>query len=156
IYPVPTYLPQSGGPKRISFFNPLYMRGERESGGSSSTDSASSDEFTGRRCWLFILAPFDLEFQEKKHGRQGFVDLVVRKIREALDNGRRATFVAPAAISEEVSRHFEREPGASFLPPCSFQEFEQQLLDAEFVFYWQIISTSAFFRLWNGLPVFFF
>ena len=44
----------------------------------------------------------------------------------------------------------------SLLPYCSYEEFEQRLLDAEFVFYWQIFSTSTFLRLWNGLPVFFF
>ena len=42
------------------------------------------------------------------------------------------------------------------LARCAFEEFEQRLLDAEIVFYWQIFSTSAFLRLWNGLPVFFF
>lgn len=156
IYPVPMDPLQAGVARPISFFNPLYIRSQEELRRNSEAVSALSDRAMRRPRWLFVLAQFDLEFQEKRYGRQGFVDLVAGKIRQALDNGRHPTFIGPAAITEELSRHFPRDSGASFLPTCSFEEYQQRLLDAEIVFYWQILSTSAFFRLWNGLPVFFF
>ena len=157
IYPVPVDLPEGGaGPRRISFFNPGYIRSEAELRENSASVSALSKESPGTPRWLFVIARFDLEYQQRKYGRQGFVDLVAGKIREALDNGRHATFIGPAEVVEGLSRQFARQPGVTLLAYCPFVEFEQRLLDAEAVFYWQLFSTSSFLRLWNGLPVFFF
>jgi hypothetical protein len=157
VYPVAADTMESGGPvKRISFFNPLYIRSPEELRENSAAVSALSDEPSGVRCWLFVLAQFDLEFQEKKHGRQGFADIVAGKIREALDSGRHAAFIGPASLTQALAARFAGNPGVTLLPLCSFEEFEQRLLDAEIVFLWHISSTSAFLRLWNGLPVFFF
>ncbi len=155
IYPVPIE-PSEGGAKRVSFFNPLFIRTPDELRSNAAAVAGPSDPALRGPRWLFVLAQFDLEFQEKKYGRKGFVELVAGKIREALDLGKLPMFIGPAAVTEELSRRFARDAGVSFLPTCSFEEFQQRLLDAEFVFYWQIFSTSAFFRLWNGLPVFFF
>jgi hypothetical protein len=156
IYPVPMELSAAGGAKYISFFNPLYFRSQDDLRRISATVATFPGMTTSRPRWLFVLAQFDLEFQAKKHGKQGFVHMVASKLRQALDNGRHPTFVGPAEFVEEVSRHFTQESGVSLFPTCSFEEFEQRLLDAEMVFFWQIFSTSAFLRLWSGLPVFFF
>lgn len=157
MYPVPVDPPEGGaGPRRISFFNPRYLRSEAELRENSASVSALSTESAGVPRWLFVIARFDLEFQQRKYGRQGFVDLVAGKIREALDNGRHATFIGPAEVVEGLSRQFARQSGVSLLGYCPFVEFEQRLLDAEAVFYWQLFSTSSFLRLWHGLPVFFF
>ncbi|HXF78941.1 MAG TPA: hypothetical protein VN598_08775 [Usitatibacter sp.] len=157
IYPVPVDLPEGGaGPRRISFFNPSYIRSEAELRENSASVPALSKDSPGVPRWLFVIARFDLEFQQRKYGRQGFVDLVAGKLREALDNGRHPTFIGPAEVVEGLSRQFARQPGVSLLGYCPFVEFEQRLLDAEAVFYWQLFSTSSFLRLWNGLPVFFF
>lgn len=154
LYPVPVDQMQQVV-RSVSFFNSLYIRSQDELARNSAEVSALPGG-DGRRRWLFVLAQFDLEFQEKKYGKQGFVDIVVNKIQEALDSGKHPTFIGPAAITEALTRHFTRESGVSLLPRCPFEEFEHRLLDAEIVFYWQIFSTSAFLRLWNGLPVFFF
>ncbi len=156
IYPVPIDQPQAGGAKRVCFFNPLYIRGAEELRANTATVSRLSDPAKRGQRWLFVLAQFDLEFQEETYGRRAFVERVAGKMREALDNGRQPMFIGPAAITEDLSRRFPPGSGVSFLPTCSFEEFQERLLDAEIVFYWQIFSTSAFFRLWNGLPVFFF
>ena len=148
--------PLDAGVRRIPFFNPLYVRTEEELRANSAVVSALPDVSQGRPRWLFVLAKFDLEFQEKKYGKQGFVDIVVAKIRETIDNGRHATFIGPAGVTEALLTRFPGDTRVSLLPYCSFDEFERRLLDAEIAFYWQIFSTSAFLRLWNGLPVFFF
>ena len=157
VYPVPVDALESGGPaKRASFFNPLYIRSLEELRDNSAAVSALSGGPPGVRRWLFVLAQFDLEFQEKKHGQQGFADIVAGRIREALDSGRHATFIGPASVTQALSARFAGNPGITLLPFCPFEEFERRLLDAEIVFLWHIFSTSAFLRLWNGLPVFFF
>jgi hypothetical protein len=156
IYPVPMDLPEAGGVRRVSFFNPLYIRSQEELRRNSAAVSARPGMAARGPRWLFVLAQFDLELQEKRHGKPGFVDMVAGKIREALESGRHPTFVGPAAFVEALARHFTPDSGVSLLSCCPFEEFERRLLDAEMVFYWQIFSTSAFLRLWNGMPVFYF
>jgi len=157
VYPVPIDgLEARGSATRVSFFNPKYLRTAEELRRNSDAVSARLHVPGGTRRWLFVLAQFDLEFQERKHGRKGFVDLVARMIRETLKAGRHATFIGPAVITDALSVEFGRNASVSLLPYCAYEEFEQRLLDAEFAFYWQIFSTSSFLRLWNGLPVFFF
>jgi hypothetical protein len=143
IYPVPMEPAEVGGVKSLSFFNPLYIRSGGELRGNS-----------GR--WLFVLARFDLEFLEGKYGRQGFVDRVAGKIREALDNGKHPTFIGPAAIAQELSHRFPLDSEVELLSTCPFEDYERRLLDAEIVFFWQVFSSSAILRLWNGLQVYFF
>ena len=158
IYPSP----MDPGPGRFSFFNPSCIRAPGE---------LDRREATARPGWLFVLAQFDLELQERLHGRQGFADRVTEKIRETLANGRDATFIGPAPIVEELARRlavaqrfgssgvaFESRggEGLTLITRCPYDEFERRLLEAEIAFYWQIFPTSAFMRLWNGLPAFFF
>jgi hypothetical protein len=140
----------------VSFFNPLYIRTEEELRANAAAASALPGVDATRPRWLFVLAQFDLDYQQKKYGMQRFVEIVAGKLRETLDNGRHPVFIGPPAIIEELSLHFPPDSAVSLLARCAFGEFEQRLLDAEVVFYWQIFSTSAFLRLWNGLPVFFF
>jgi hypothetical protein len=148
IYPVPVDgLAAHNRGTRVSFFNPRYLRdGEEPRAGTGG----------GTPRWLFVLAQFDLEFQERRHGKKGFAELVAAMIRETIAAGRRATFIGPAAVTDALSAEFGGNPAVVLLPYCAYDEFERWLLDAEFAFYWQIFSTSSFLRLWNGLPVFFF
>jgi hypothetical protein len=155
IYPVPIDAPQ-GVARSISFFNPLYIRAPGELAANAANVAALPGMNAAKPRWLFVLAQFDLDYQEKKHGMKGFVAIVARKIREAAANGRHTTFIGPAAIIAELAPLFAGEPDVTLLATCAFDEFERRLLDAEVAFYWQIFSTSAFLRLWQGLPVFFF
>lgn len=156
ICPVPVDLLPTGTVKYISFHNPLNIRSPEDLHRISTQVATFPDVDAARPRWLFVLARFDLEFQQTKYGRQCFVDIVVDKLRQTLDNGRHPTLIGPAAFVDEVARHFAGNSGVSLLSVCPFEEFQQRLLDAEIVFYWQIFSTSTFLRLMNGLPVFFF
>ena len=154
LYPVEVDLPKTR-PVRISFSNPLYIRSEDELRANRAAVSALAPDRPQAPRWLFVIAQFDLEFQERRYGAQAFAELVAARMREALLAGKHATFIGPPAITQALSRHFADEPGATFLATCSFAEFERRLLDAQAAFYWQIFSTTSFLRLWNGLPVFF-
>jgi len=156
IYPVEVDLRGAGRTPRATFFNPLYIRDEDELRANHAAVSALSPGGAHAPRWLFVIAQFDLEFQEARYGAQRFGDMVAHRMREALDHGRHPTFIGPAAITQALLRHFAGEPGVTILATCSFEEFERRLLDAQAAFYWQIFSTSGFLRLWNGLPVFFF
>jgi hypothetical protein len=157
VYPVAAdSLGQGGGVQRVAFYNPLYIRTGEELREISTAVSALPSESAGVRRWLFVLAQFDLEFQEKKYGRQGFVGILERRIRDALDAGRHAAFIGPATVTQALATRLGGASGVTLLNYCAFAEFERRMLDAEMVFHWHVHSTSAFLRLWNGLPIFFF
>jgi hypothetical protein len=154
-YPVP--MPQRpGGPSRFSFFNPRYIRTEAELRDTSAAVAMLPGMSPGVPRWLFLLARFDLQLQERRRGRQGFANLLAARIGDALDEGRHPTFIGPAACVETLARRFAGDARVTLMTGCPWAEFESRLLDAESAFYWQLFSTSTFLRLWNGLPVFFF
>jgi hypothetical protein len=150
-YPAAVSATPSGGAATYCFFNPEYFRLADQSGQRIS--SASKDD---RPRWLFVLAQFDLHFQQQRYGKQGFLELVAAKLREAREQGRQPVFIGPPALAAELSTRFAADSGVTVLGRCAYREFEERLFDAEVAFYWQIFSTSAFVRLWNGLPVFSF
>jgi hypothetical protein len=141
-YPVPMPA-EAGAPRRFSFFNPRYIR-----------DLPGAAAATPR--WLFVLAGFDLELQERRYGREGFAEIVAARLREAIGQGRDPTFIGPPDFVQALARRFEGDARVTLLAGCPWSEFERRLLEAEAAFYWQLFSTSSFLRLWNGLPVFFF
>ena len=146
LYPVDAGLPKTGRPPRAAFFNPLYIRTKDEL--RASRDAAPR--------WLYVIAQFDLELQEKRFGAQRFAGLLESRMREALDAGRHPTFIGPRTITAALSERFAGNPAVTLLATCPFEEFERRLLGAEAAFYWQIYSTSGFLRIWNDLPTFFF
>lgn len=146
LYPALISMAEAGGVRPYCFYNPNYFR-------APEPVQAVPGE---RPAWLFVIAQYDLHYQEERHGRERFAELVAARIREALAQGRDATFVGPATMVEALSARFPREPGVTLLGRCAFGDFERRLLHAEVAFYWQVFSTSAFLRLWNGLPVFSF
>ena len=144
VYPVPV---PPGGLPHASFFNASYF---------STPPVPAPAAQAGRPSWLFVLANFDLAYLETKYGREGFIAQVAAKLGETLAQGRDATFIGPAAACADLAARLGAVPGLTLLSRCSFTEFERRLLGAEVAYYWQIFSTSAFMRLWSGLPVFFF
>ena len=140
----------------ISFFNPMYIRDNKKLNRVSNAVNELSEVSPEPGSWLFVLAQYDLDFQLHKHGEQGFIDIIVGKLRETLDNDKLPTLIAPAEFVAAVSKYFDSKSNVTLLSVCCFEEFEQHLLDAEIAFYWQYFSTSTFLRLFQNLPVFFF
>lgn len=156
ICPVPQHLLPTGGPDYLPFYNPLSIRSDSELRRIGERVSAYPDITADRERWLFVVAGFDLRYQQQAHGERRFAEIVASKLREALDNGKHPCLIAPAELIDAVSRHFGPDERVSLLSACAFDEFQHRLFDAEMVFYWQIFSTSTFLRLLNGLPTFFF
>jgi len=154
--PVPQRLLPTGGPDYLPFYNPLCIRSDTELRRIAERVSAYPDIATDRARWLFVIAGFDLRYQQEIHGERRFAEIVSSKLREALENGKHPCLIAPSELIDAVSRHFGPDDRVSLLPACAFDEFQHRLFDAEMVFYWQIFSTSTFLRLLNGLPTFFF
>lgn len=135
-------------PRVLSFFNANLRYGAEE--------SAARSEPGERPRWLFVLASRDYEAQIMFHGKDHFVGVVIAKIRETLAAGRHPVFVAPYDLVQAVIARMEPTPGVTLLTFCPFKRFLALLADAEFAFYWNVVSHSMLLRLMNGQPVFMF
>src|SRR5262249_48720049 len=85
-----------------------------------------------------------------------FDDLLTNQAYEVLRQGRQPVLVAPPACMTSVTLHCAAADGLVLLPFCRYDQFMSLLLDAEYVFYWNICSYSVLIRVMNRLPVFFF
>ena len=108
-----------------------------------------------RPYWLFILATLDYNIQVNLHGAAAFIEGLVAHLRHANDQGRCAVLVAPEECLAAVRAAGELRD-VDLIGFCDYQRYVSLLLFAEYAFYWNIASSSSFFRLANGLPVFFF
>lgn len=143
----PTSVPKVGpddGIARMSFFNPALIRE-----GEPSTAAADA-----KPRWLFVLSKTDLNCQRRIMGLPAFAKLVARLLQRSLECGMRPTLLGPPAIVEVLREGLEEEIElSSFLP---FDEFEERILDAQYVFYWNAFSFSMIPRIANARPVFLF
>lgn len=138
---------------RLAFFNPTVIR----------EATASRDEREGRDHgkahdprprWLFVLSARDLHVQCVLSGLRAFTEHLLGMLRHAVEADRQPTLIAPSSV---VDRLGNAMPGvAELLPPCPLPEFEERVLDAEYVFSWNAFSFSHLARLANELPVFLF
>lgn len=105
--------------------------------------------------WLFILASLDYSIQVNLHGKSAFIDGLVAQLRHANDAGRYAVLIAPDECLAAVKQSGELRDVA-LIGFCDYQRYVSLLLFAEYAFYWNVASSSSFYRLVNSLPVFFF
>jgi hypothetical protein len=138
--------------QRLSFFNPTTVHADADArivGGGSAARAADS---TGR--WLFVLSVTDVACQGALLGLRGFTRVVARLLVNTLRVGKRPVLIAPALTVEVLSKGLPN--AVELVPLCPFVEFETQLFDAEYAFYWNAFAFSIIPRLANGLPVFLF
>jgi hypothetical protein len=150
----PTSIPHGdSGFERASFFNPNIIRAAADSRTPRGDQGhRESGEFSSR--WLFLLSAADFHVQRRLLGLPELMERLLGVLRHAVAAEKRATLIAPAEI---VSRLTNVLPDAVELSSfCPFTEFQQRLLDAEYVFYWNAFSFSALERIANELPVFLF
>jgi hypothetical protein len=127
-----------------SFFNPLLKHVVR-----------SENSPSGSPYWLFLLSSEDYR-KQRKVWPGTFTDLTAGTLQHAIHAGRRAILLAPDDCIAGVKKRLDGAGPAELLTFCSFERFVPLLLEAEYVFYWNIISSSSLIRLINGLPVFYF
>ena len=110
----------------------------------------------GRKRWVCVLSLEDYGAQVKRHGRARFDDLLINTLQQIARAGRQPILVAPEACLASIQGTGPSIDGLVLLPFCGYDLFEALLLEAEYVFYWNIFSNSILARAINHLPVFFF
>lgn len=138
-----------------AFFNPSLIETERTTGAPTLSASAGL-EAADSPLWLFILGSVDYELQTHLTSEEEFLDLLVRKVNETLNEGRRFVFLAPNECVEKLIGRVPINARKDLMNFCSYEKFSSLLLEAEYVFYWNLASYSTFLRLINGLPMFMF
>lgn len=156
LHAVPSPVKEWNKLDNISFYNKHYIRSKNELSQLATSISKGCGDDLIQPQWLFVIARFDLDYQIRNYGKNAFTALVVDKLKQAIDNQRHATLIAPQELIDVLSVEFLDQEKVKLLAECAFEEFEKHLLSAEAVFYWQIFSTSTFLRLLHGLPVFCF
>ena len=109
-----------------------------------------------RQRWLFVLSSEDYGMQVGLHGRARLDDLLIQKLEQTARDGRQPVLIAPQACIDSIKGSGACINGLVQLPFCSYQLFSLLVLEAEYVFYWNIFSNSILPRVMNCLPVFFF
>jgi hypothetical protein len=156
--------------RTVSFFNPgLLQTTNRWPGAVTVGGSAKPDT----RYWLFVLSVEDFEKQKAQRlhrswaagdairpqpldGRETFAELTFQTLQQTSRAGRRPILLAPEACLEAVRERMENSEMAELVSFCPYDRFIPLLLNAEYVFYWNAISSSCLLRVVNGLPVFYF
>lgn len=109
-----------------------------------------------RKRWLCVLSSEDYKNQAGFHGRARFTDLRIKTLHETAREGSQPFLLAPQACLSWIRGRRPSIEGLALLQFCSYVQFMTLLHEAEYVFYWNIVSNSIPARVVNHLPVFFF
>lgn len=142
--PDPDDGPMQGSDHQAAFFNPSLI--EADQGAASSEDPH----------WLYILGSVDYELQTQLFSETEFLNIVARHLKEALDHGRRCVLLAPRECIQKLRSRVPVSARKDLLEFCAYEKFTSLLLDAEYVFYWNLASYSTFLRVINKRPMFMF
>ncbi|MGE0449031.1 MAG: hypothetical protein AB7Q29_05540 [Vicinamibacterales bacterium] len=106
--------------------------------------------------WLFVLSSTDYLLRVAELGEAPFVDRVCQRLLDAAAAGRHPVFIAPESCGAGVRARLGERDDVTILSSCPHGRFTELLLDAEYVFYWNMLSHSTVLRYGNSRPVFFF
>lgn len=134
--------------RRAHFHNNAYFE---QHGPSVSAPTVDLDS----ERWLFVMGDEDYKLQEGKYGRM-FKLILIRKLHDTLEAGRRPTLIAPVKVIESVEKHSPVAHAMELLAHCGYSQFQALLIDAEYVFYWNAASFSSLLRTLAGKPWFTF
>lgn len=123
--------------------------------GAPAAQQGARPILAARRCWMFVLSRVDLDLQQRLHGPR-FVELVESRLRETLRAGRQALLVAPAALVAALQDRFAGVTGVELRAAPTYADYVEQLICAEYAFFWNFYSYSILQRAATGSPVFFF
>ena len=156
-YPAPLGQEAASDPRILSFYNQTLLCPAAD-GSAARLDSAPGRAAGAAQKprWLFILATRDYVAQVMYRGKEAFVDIAIDKIQETLAAGRHPVFVAPHDLIQSIIAKMPPTQGVTLLTFCPFRTFLTLLLDAEFAFYWNVVSHSMLLRLMNQRPFFMF
>ncbi len=156
--PDPQDEPFEGSEHNAWFFNPSLISGEKDGSTDPGTTPlhANGAGAPERPHWLFILGSVDYELQTQLFSEAEFLDILERQVHETLGQGRRCIFIAPNECVQKLRGRIPVSARKDLLNFCAYEKFTSLLLDAEYVFYWNLASYSTFLRVINRSPMFMF
>jgi hypothetical protein len=153
LYPVDV---ETADVESLAFFNPHVVV-------DRATVTAWARERTGwmdvdppRPRWVFVLSAEDWARQGTRHGAAAFEALLVAKLDETARARRQPVLIAPGAVLDRLRSRTALIEGIALVPFTSHRLFTTLVLDAEQVFYWNVLSNSIVLRIANHQPVLFF
>lgn len=106
--------------------------------------------------WLFIIGAVDYELQTHLYPEGEFLNVLEEQMNQTLREGRRFVFLAPDECVQALIPRAPVSARKDLMNFCGYEKFTSLLLEAEYVFYWNLASYSTFLRVINGLPMFMF
>lgn len=146
------------GPERTAtFFNPCLIEDDKP----TSPSAAGTQELSGAGAqekphWLYILGEVDYDLQIHLYPEAEFFNILERHLRETLAQGRRFILLAPSECVAKLRSRVPISARKDLLNFCAYETFTSLMLDAEYVFYWNLASYSTFLRVVNQRPMFMF
>ena len=141
---------------QVSFFSRhiILQPSQREQSRRKLFEWSRIDE--AKRRWLCILSTEDYAAQLTKYGAERFLELLSRRLQDAVRYGRQPVLLAPQPCVAAIEARMKGIGDLVALSACSYTLFMLLLHDAEYVFYWNVFSASIIGRAVNRLPLFFF
>ena len=156
IHLYPVKLDNGFNPQRISCFNPHLII--RPSILKEDTQKLAEIPYIDckRQRWLYILSSEDYSNQASKYGQERFTLMLLEQVVQAIRGGKQPIIIAPQVCIDPLQHRISSPIPIIFLSFCNYVLFRILLLEAQYVFYWNIFSHSIPTRVINHLPVFFF
>lgn len=142
--------------RNVSFYNPHIITNHAAFNEHSGNLSKRIEADPTKKRWLFVLSMEDYAAQVNRHGKNKFDDLLSKRLIEATALNRQPVLVGPQIALDSIQNRNVSIEGLILIPFIQYDLFMSLLSDAEYVFYWNILSNSILFRVMNDLPVFFF
>lgn len=129
----------------LAYFNPLAQPIASEAHGEPPT-------------WLFVLSALDHRIQQSLARAQGgdFAGRLATRLRECATLGRQAVLIGPRALVRELQQQLAASHGISLRSEVPQAVYLQDLMAAEYAFFWNTLSFSILHRALAERPVFFF
>ena len=154
LYPVP--FDSSQQHQSFSFFNPNLIITSQQIANYQPQLIKSINLNPQKKRWLFILSSEDYLAQINLGGQTQFQQILQDKLWETTQAGRQPILIAPRKCIQMLNHCSTNFEDAILLSFCAHHYFMQLLLEAEYLFLWNIFSNCLIPRLSNRRPVFFF
>jgi hypothetical protein len=144
------------GANKIALFNPQIISDAASTQQRGPRLAARIGIDLRRPRWLFVLGSEDYGAQVTRLGRESFDAVLLSRLEDAAQAGRQPVLIAPPPCVDALARSDRTVGGLIPLSFCGYELFVDLLLEAEYVFYWNVLSNSLLARLANRLPALFF
>jgi hypothetical protein len=144
------------GARKVALFNPQIISDAASTQRRGPRLAARVGIDLRRPRWLFVLGSEDYGAQIARLGRESFDAVLLSRLEDAAQAGRQPALIAPQPCIDALASSGRTVGGLIPLSFCGYDLFVDLLLEAEYVFYWNVLSNSLLARLANRLPALFF